>query len=188
MPPDRLYFTDDDEANALIAGDPLALLVGFVLDQQVSVQTAFLGPLRLQERLGSLDAAEIAGMEPSKLEEAFRQKPAIHRYPASMAKRVQELCAAVASEYGGDAGRVWTEATNGRDLERRLLALPGVGEMKARSLIATLVKRYDLRPEGWEEVIPQHPTLGDVDSRETLERYQEGKRAYKAQLRARSSA
>jgi uncharacterized HhH-GPD family protein len=187
-PPDRLHYTDDDEANALIARDPLALLVGFVLDQQVSVQTAFLGPLRLQQRVGRLDAGEIAGMEPARLEQAFREKPAIHRFPGSMARRVQDLCAAVASEYGGDAARVWSEATDGRALERRLLDLPGIGAMKARSLIAILTKRYGVRPPGWEEVAPQHPTLGDVDSREALERYQEAKRAYKAQQRARSSA
>lgn len=185
---DRLHFTESDEANALIAEDPMALLVGFVLDQQVSVQTAFLGPLRLQQRVGRLDAGEIAGMEPARLEQAFREKPAIHRFPGSMARRVQDLCAAVASEYGGDAARVWSEATDGRALERRLLDLPGIGAMKARSLIAILTKRYGVRPPGWEEVAPQHPTLGDVDSREALERYQEAKRAYKAQQRARSSA
>jgi uncharacterized HhH-GPD family protein len=188
MQPERLYFTDDDDANALIARVPLALLIGFVLDQQVSVQTAFVGPLRLQQRVGSLDAAEIAGMAPADLEEVFRQKPAIHRFPGSMAKRVQELCAAVASEYGGDAARVWRDAKDGRDLERRLLDLPGIGEMKVRSLIAILGKRFGLRPPGWDEVAPRHPTLGDVDSPETLERYQEAKRAYKAQLRARASA
>jgi uncharacterized HhH-GPD family protein len=188
MQPERLYFTDDDDANALIARVPLALLIGFVLDQQVSVQTAFVGPLRLQQRVGSLDAAEIAGMAPAHLEEVFRQKPAIHRFPGSMAKRVQELCAAVASEYGGDAARVWRDAKDGRDLERRLLDLPGIGEMKVRSLIAILGKRFGLQPPGWDEVAPRHPTLGDVDSPETLERYQEAKRAYKAQLRARASA
>jgi uncharacterized HhH-GPD family protein len=186
--PDRLYFTSDDEANALIARDPLALLVGFVLDQQVSAQTAFVGPLRLRQRVGGLNAAEIAGMEPDRLERAFRERPAIHRFPGTMARRVQELCAAIASEYGGDAGRVWNEAADGADLERRLLDLPGIGEMKVRSLIAILAKRYGIRPAGWEDVAPSYPTLGDVDSPETLERFQEAKRAYKAQRRARSSA
>ena len=185
--PERLYFTSDDEANKLIASDPLALLVGFVLDQQVSVQTAFVGPLRLRQRVGSLDAVEIAGMEPDALEGVFRERPAIHRFPGTMARRVQELCAAIASEYGGDAGRVWGEARDGHDLERRLLDLPGIGEMKVRSLIAVLGKRYGLRPPGWEEVAPTYPTLGDVDSPETLERYQEAKRAYKARMRASSS-
>jgi uncharacterized HhH-GPD family protein len=186
--PDRLYFTNSDEANALIAREPLALLIGFVLDQQVSVQTAFVGPLRLRQRVGTLDAGEIAGMEPDRLEQAFREKPAIHRFPGTMARRVQELCAAVASEYGGDAGRVWNEAATGADLERRLLDLPGIGDMKARSLIAIVGKRLGIKPPGWDDVAPRHPTLGDVDSMETLERYQEAKRAYKAQRRAASAA
>lgn len=182
--PDRLYFTNDDEANALIAQQPLALLIGFVLDQQVSVQTAFVGPLRLRQRVGTLDAAEIAGMAPDRLEQAFRERPAIHRFPGTMARRVQELCAAVASEYGGDAALVWKDASTGADLERRLLDLPGIGEMKARSLIAILGMRYGIKPPGWEDVAPKHPTLGDVDSMETLERYQDAKRTYKAERRA----
>jgi uncharacterized HhH-GPD family protein len=186
--PDRLYFTEDDEANALLARDPLALLVGFVLDQQVTVQKAFSGPLEIQRRTGAFDAASIAGMDPGKLEAAFRERPAIHRYPGAMAKRVQELCAAIESEYGGDAARVWTAAKDGKDLRRRLLDLPGIGDMKTRSLIAILGKRFGVQPPGYEEVAPQHPTLGDVDSPEALERYQEAKRAHKAQLRAESSA
>ena len=184
--PQRLYFTDDDEANALLAQDPLALLIGFVLDQQVSVQKAFSGPLELKRRTGTLDAAELAGIDTGELEEAFRRKPALHRYPGTMAKRVQDLCAAVASEYEGDAGRVWREAADGPDLRRRLLDLPGIGDMKARSLIAIVGKRFGVKPPGWEDVAPQHPTLGDVDSPEALERYQDAKRAYKA--RQRSSA
>jgi uncharacterized HhH-GPD family protein len=182
--PDRLYFTNDEAANALIAQQPLALLIGFVLDQQVSVQTAFVGPLRLRQRVGTLDAAEIAGMAPDRLEQAFRERPAIHRFPGTMARRVQELCAAVASEYDGDAALVWKDASTGADLERRLLDLPGIGEMKARSLIAIIGKRYGIKPPGWEDVAPKHPTLGDVDSMETLERYQDAKRAYKAERRA----
>jgi uncharacterized HhH-GPD family protein len=184
--PQRLYFTDDDDANALLAQDPLALLIGFVLDQQVSVQKAFSGPLELKRRTGTLDAAELAGIDTGELEEAFRRKPALHRYPGTMAKRVQDLCAAVASEYEGDAGRVWREAADGPDLRRRLLDLPGIGDMKARSLIAIVGKRFGVKPPGWEDVAPQHPTLGDVDSPEALERYQDAKRAYKA--RQRSSA
>jgi uncharacterized HhH-GPD family protein len=184
--PDRLYYTDDDEANAFVAREPLALLVGFVLDQQVSVQKAFAGPLELKRRLGSFDAETIAGADPVDLERMFRQKPALHRFPGTMARRVQELCAAIVSEYGGDAARVWTEAKDGRDLERRLLTLPGIGELKARSLIAIVGKRFGLQPPGWEEVAPRHPTLGDVDSPEALERYHAAKRAHKASLRARS--
>jgi uncharacterized HhH-GPD family protein len=186
--PDKLHFTGNDEADKLLATEPLALLIGFVLDQQVSVQKAFSGPLEIKRRIGSLDAAEIAGMDPGELDRAFREKPALHRYPGTMAERTQALCAAIASEYGGDASRVWEEAMTGADLERRLLDLPGIGPMKARSLIAILVKRYGIRPRGWEEVAPKHPTLGDVDSPEALEAYQAKKRAYKASLRAARAA
>jgi uncharacterized HhH-GPD family protein len=186
--PDRLHFTDSDEANALLARDPLALMIGFVLDQQVTVQKAFSSPLELQRRLGALDATQIAGMETAELERTFAERPALHRFPGNMARRVQEFCRALVSDYDGDAARVWLEATDGRDLERRLLALPGIGEMKARSLLAVLGKRFGVRPPGWEEVAPKHPTLGDVDSREALAAYQEAKRAYKARLRAQTGA
>ena len=186
--PTHLHFTGDDEADRLLAEEPLALLVGFVLDQQVTVQKAFSGPLELRRRLGTLDAATIAGTDPRELEEVFRARPAIHRFPGNMARRVQELCAAVAEDYGGRAERVWLEAQSGEDLKRRLLALPGIGPMKAGSLLAILGKRFGVRPPGWEDVAPQHPTLGDVDSYEALEAYQEKKRAYKASLRAARAA
>jgi uncharacterized HhH-GPD family protein len=184
--PSHLHFTGDDEADRFLAEEPLALLVGFVLDQQVTVQKAFAGPLELRRRLGSFDAATIAGTDPGELEEIFRRKPAIHRFPGNMAKRVQELCAAVAEDYDGRAERVWLDAETGEDLRRRLLDLPGIGPMKATSLLAILGKRFGVRPPGWEDVAPTHPTLGDVDSYEALEAYQEKKRAYKASLRARS--
>jgi uncharacterized HhH-GPD family protein len=184
LAPDRLYFTDSDEANELLARDALALLIGFVLDQQVSVQKAFSSPLELARRLGDLDAARIAGMETEELERVFAERPALHRFPGTMARRVQELCRELVSSHGGRAERVWTEAADGRDLERRLLALPGIGEMKARSLVAVLANRFGVRPPGWEEVAPRYPTLGDVDSPEALAAYQEKKRAYKASLRA----
>jgi uncharacterized HhH-GPD family protein len=186
--PTHLHFTGDDEADRLLAEEPLALLVGFVLDQQVTVQKAFSGPLELRRRLGTLDAATIAGTDPGELEQVFRERPAIHRFPGNMARRVQELCAAVAEDYGGRAERVWLEAQSGEDLKRRLLALPGIGPMKAGSLLAILGKRFGVRPPGWEDVAPQHPTLGDVDSYEALEAYQEKKRAYKASLRAARAA
>jgi uncharacterized HhH-GPD family protein len=182
--PDRLWFTDDDAANELLARDPLALLIGFELDQQVTVQKAFGGPLELQTRLGSLDAATIAGMDTGELERVFAERPAIHRFPGAMARRVQELCRALVSEYDGRPERIWTEAADARDLERRLLALPGIGEMKARTLVAVLGKRFGFRPSGWEDVAPRHPTLGDVDSAEALAEYQAAKRAYKAARRA----
>lgn len=183
-PPASLPFTGDPEADALIASDPLALLVGFALDQQVTVQKAFSGPLELQRRLGTLDAGEIAALDPAALEAAFRERPALHRFPGSMAGRVQELCAVVARDFGGDASRVWTEARDGADLEARLRALPGIGEMKAKTLVGLLAKRYGVRPAGWEAVAPTYPTLADVDSAEALAQYQEQKRAWKASQKA----
>jgi uncharacterized HhH-GPD family protein len=181
---ESLPFTGDPEADRLVASDPLALLIGFTLDQQVTVQKAFMGPLELQRRLGHLDARRLAAMEPVALADVFRQRPALHRFPGAMAGRVQELVQAIVERYDGDAARVWTDATDARDLRRRLLELPGVGEMKANSLIAVLVKQLDVKPSGWEDVVPSYPTLGDVDSAESLARYQAGKRAHKAELRA----
>ena len=182
--PARLHFTGNDEADALLAQEPLALLIGFVLDQQVPVQKAFSGPLELKRRIGNLDASAIAGMDPGELDRAFRERPALHRFPGTMAMRTQELCAAIATDYDGDAARVWTEASDGRDLQQRLLDLPGIGPMKARSLIAILGKRFGIKPPGWEEVAPSHPTLGDVDSVEALLDYQAKKREHKAAMRA----
>jgi len=134
-----LPFTGNDEADRLLAEDPLALLIGFELDQQVQLQKAFSGPYELRKRIGTLDAAKIAAMDPTELENAFRERPALHRFPGNMAHRTQELCAAIVRDYDGDAGRVWREAKTGQDLERRLLALPGIGEMKAKTLIAILL-------------------------------------------------
>jgi len=182
--PARLHFTGNDEADALLAEKPLALLIGFVLDQQVPVQKAFSGPLELKRRIGNLDPSAIAGMDPGELDRAFRERPALHRFPGTMAMRTQELCAAIATDYDGDAARVWTEASDGKDLQQRLLDLPGIGPMKARSLIAILGKRFGIKPPGWEDVAPSHPTLGDVDSVEALLDYQAKKRAHKAAMRA----
>ena len=184
VPPDHLPFTGNPDADRLIAEDPLALLIGFALDQQVTVQKAFSGPLELLARLGALDASAIATMDPEALDVAFRTPPALHRFPGNMARRVRDLCAAIANGYGGDASRVWLEAADARDLYRRLIALPGIGEMKAGTIVALLGKRYGIRPAGWEAVIPDHPTLGDVDSAEALAEYQAGKRARKAELKA----
>ena len=181
--PDRLYFTDSDEANALIATDPMALLIGFALDQQVPVQTAFSGPLKLKQRFGTLDARKLATADPAKLEESFREKPAIHRFPGSMAKRVQELAAVIDDEYGGHAERVWTDAADGDDLRRRIGALPGFGNMKVTALGSVLAKRFGV--DAAQDLVPNHPTLGDVDSVEALEDYQAKKRAHKAEMRAK---
>jgi uncharacterized HhH-GPD family protein len=184
----RLPFTGDAEADALLVDEPLALLIGFLLDQQVTVQQAFTGPLELRRRLGSLDPRVIADTDPSALEALFKQRPAIHRFPSSMARRTAELCRVIADAYGGRAETVWLDASDAKDLERRLLGLPGIGEMKARTLIGIVVKRFGVKPPGWEEVIPRHPTLADVDSPEALVAYQAQKRAYKAQLRAEGRA
>lgn len=182
---EALHFTGNAEADALIAAEPLALLVGFVLDQQVTVPTAFSGPLKLKQRLGSLSAAEIARLDPERLQEVFREKPAVHRFPGSMATRVQELCAVVTETYGGDASRVWRDAKDTADLERRIAALPGFGEMKVKVLASVLARRLGV--ELAEPLVPDHPMLGDVDSPEALASYQAAKRAYKASLRSASS-
>ena len=175
-----LHFTGNDEADSLLAQEPLALLIGFALDQQVPVQTAFSGPLKIKQRLGTLDARALATTD---LEPVFREKPAVHRFPGTMAKRVRELAAVVDDEYGGHAERVWTEAADGADLRRRISSLPGFGEMKIKTLGAVLAKRFDV--EVAQELVPNHPTLGDVDSPEALEDYQAKKRAHKAEMRAR---
>ena len=174
--PDRLHFTESDEANALIATDPMALLVGFVLDQQVTVQKAFAGPLVLQERLGSIDPATLADAD---LEPVFREKPAIHRYPGSMAKRVHDLAVHIRDEYDGDAARVWQDAADAEQLRANLAALPGFGEMKVKAIGAVLAKRFGV--EAAQDLVPWHPTLGDVDSAQALADYQAAKRIHKAE-------
>ncbi len=183
-----LPFTGDPAADSLLVEEPLALLIGLVLDQQVQLQKAFSGPLELRRRIGGLDAGRIATMDPAELDAAFRARPALHRFPSTMADRTRALCAHIAERYGGDARRIWTEAADGRDLEARLLALPGIGPMKAKILIAILGRRLGVRPPGWEQVAPSYPTLGDVDSPTALAAYQEQKRAHKAALRAGGKA
>jgi uncharacterized HhH-GPD family protein len=177
--PDRLYFTDSDEANALIAADPMALLVGLALDQQVTVQQAFLGPLRLCERVGSIDADTLATAE---LEPAFREKPAIHRYPAKMAERVHDLALHLRESYDGDAERVWTDAPDAQTLRSNIEELPGFGEMKVKTLAGILAKRFGVAAA--RDLVPPHPTLGDVDSPQALLDYQAAKSAHKLSLRA----
>jgi len=174
--PDRLHFTDSDEANKLIATDPMALLIGFALDQQVSVQKAFSGPLAIRERLGTLDAGALAEAD---LGPAFRERPAIHRFPGSMARRVHDLAVHIRDNYDGDAARVWTDAADSAELRANLSALPGFGEMKIKALGAVLAKRFGLAAA--QDLVPAHPTLGDVDSPQALQDYQTAKRAHKAQ-------
>jgi uncharacterized HhH-GPD family protein len=174
--PDRLYFTDSDEANELIAQDPMALLIGFSLDQQVSVQKAFAGPLALRERVGSIDARTLAAID---LEPTFREKPAIHRFPGAMAARVHDLAAHVVAQYDGDASRVWTDAPDAPTLRANIAALPGFGEMKVKALGAVLAKRFGVAVA--RDLVPPHPTLGDVDSSRALVDYQAAKRVHKAE-------
>jgi uncharacterized HhH-GPD family protein len=177
--PQRLFYTDSDQANELIASDPMALLVGFVLDQQVSVQKAFSGPLALQERLGSIDASTLATAD---LEPVFRERPAIHRFPGSMARRVHDLAVHVRDRYDGDAARVWSDAADAEQLRANLEELPGFGEMKVKALGAVLSKRFGIATA--DALVPPHPTLGDVDSAQALADYQAAKRAHKAEWTA----
>ena len=174
--PDRLYFTDSDEANELIAQDPMALLIGFALDQQVTVEKAFSGPLTIKERVGTLDPTELAATD---LEPVFREKPAIHRFPGKMAERVRDLAVMVRDDYDGDAARVWKDAENADQLRTNIEGLPGFGEMKVKSLGSVLAKRYELQKA--KGLVPPHPTLGDVDSPRALRDYQAAKKAHKAE-------
>ena len=168
-----------DERDALIASDPLALLVGFALDQQVPVHKAFMGPLVLRERLGAFDANTLASAD---LEPVFRERPAIHRFPGSMARRVHALAVQIRDRYDGDASRVWADSSDASELRANLAALPGFGEMKIKSLGAVLAKRFGVAAA--QELVPSHPTLGDVDSADALADYQAAKRAHKAERRA----
>ncbi len=179
--PEALYFTDDPAACELLARDSFALLIGFAIDQQVPVQKAFAGPLVLKQRLGTLEPAALAQLD---LEEAFRAKPAIHRFPGSMAGRVRELAAVVTEEYGGDASRIWSEAADAAELAQRLGSLPGFGPMKVTAIASVLANRFGL--ETAKPLVPGHACLGDVDSPQALADYQAAKRAHKAQLRSAS--
>jgi len=181
---ESLPWTGNPEADRLLVSDPNALLIGFCLDQQITVQHAFLGPLTIRQRLGTLDVGKLARMDTGRVRTAFAKPPAVHRYPQSMAERVQRLCAVLASEYGGDASRVWLDASDARDLERRLKALPGIGPEKARTIINVLGKLLGVRPAGWEAYVPEWMTLGDAGTAELLNEYQTRKRAHKAEMRA----
>ena len=154
----------------------MALLVGFALDQQVSVQKAFSGPLEIRERIGSLDADAIAKAD---LETVFREKPAIHRYPGAMAQRVHDLAEHIRDNYDGDAGRVWGDAKTPDELKANLEALPGFGEMKVKALGSVLAKQFKVKNA--KPLVPWHPTLGDVTSAKKLEEYQAAKKLHKAE-------
>ena len=181
MPP--IVWTQDAAANELLETDPLALLIGMVLDQQVKMEKAFAGPYELKRRLGGLDAGAIARMDPERLDRVFRERPALHRFPGTMARRVQAMCAALVKDYGGDAGAVWREARDGDDLAERISALPGFGEMKTKILIAVLAKKFAVRPAGWEKHAATWHSVADVDSVESMAHAREVKRDMKAKAK-----
>ncbi|MFN2581131.1 MAG: HhH-GPD-type base excision DNA repair protein [Candidatus Dormibacteria bacterium] len=184
----RMQWTGNTDADRLISEDATALLIGFCLDQQVPVEWAFMGPLRMRERLGTIDPSRVARMDPSTVEAAFRTPPALHRFPGSMAQRVHALCAVITHDYGGDASRIWREASDARDLEHRFTSLPGFGAAKARIMVGVVAKQLRVQPDGWQRVAPDWPTLADVHTVDDREAYQTQKRAFKASLRAASAA
>jgi uncharacterized HhH-GPD family protein len=188
--PAALYFTADPEANRLLAEQPLALMLGMLLDQQVTMEWAFGAPLLLERRLGvdHLDAAAIAAMDPADLEAVFRDKPALHRYPASMAKRTHDLCRYLVDHYDGRADAVWAGVTSGDELLARVHALPGFGKDKARIFVGVLGKRLGVQPPGWEQVAADWASIADVDSFERIAEIREKKRAAKAAKRTAANA
>ncbi len=177
---DRLHFTGNDEADRLLVDDAFALLVGFALDQQVPVQKAFMGPYVLRERLGTLDVEAVATAE---LDPIFRERPAIHRFPGAMATRVHDLAQHVLERYEGNAARVWTEAATTEELRANIAGLPGFGEMKIKALGSVLAKRFGV--DAAADLVPWHPTLGDVDSPAALKGYQSAKKIHKAEWLAK---
>src|SRR5256712_1368766 len=176
--------TEDPAANQLLETDPLALLIGMVLDQQVKMEKAFGGPYELKQRLGHLDARQIASMDPEGLDKVFRERPALHRFPGSMARRVQAMCAALVADYGGDAGSVWRDAKDGAELAARVKKPPGFGDMKTKILVAILAKKFGVRPPGWEKQAATLHSVADVDSAETMAHARSGKRDMKAKSRS----
>ena len=186
----ELHITGDAEADELLSSDPLALLIGMLLDQQVPMETAFAGPAKLRQRLGHLDAGRIAAHDPEAFVEICKTPPSVHRFPGSMAGRIQSMCAAVADEWGGDAAAIWTRgAPDGREVLRRLEALPGFGSQKARIFLALLGKRYGVDAPGWREAAEPYGEQGsyrsvaDIVDPASLTKVREFKKAAKAAAR-----
>ncbi|CAL4860954.1 HhH-GPD-type base excision DNA repair protein [Microbacterium sp. MM2322] len=182
-----LHITGDEAADALLTDEPLALLIGMLLDQQIAMETAFAGPLKIRDRTGGIDAAGIAAADPEEFAAAFSQTPAVHRFPGSMAGRVQSLCQALVDEWGGDASNLWTAGDpDGATVLKRLKALPGFGEQKARIFVALLGKQYGFTGAGWREAAGAYGEEGsfrsvaDIVSPESLTKVREHKRAAKA--------
>src|SRR6202163_4305651 len=178
-----IMWTGATEATRLLETDPPALLIGLVLDQQVKMEKAFGGPYELKRRLGHLDVRKIAAMDPDKLGAVFRERPALHRFPGSMAKRTQALCQVIVAEYGGGAASVWGEARDGDDLAARIKKLPGFGEMKVKILVAVLAKKFGVKPRGWEKHAASWHTVADVDSVESMAHAREIKKEMKAKAK-----
>jgi uncharacterized HhH-GPD family protein len=186
--------TGDPDADQLLADDPLALMIGMLLDQQVPMEWAFAGPLKLRERMGGrLDAAEIAALDPGRLEAVFRGPPALHRFPGSMGKRTQALCQFLVDHYDGQAAAVWTGVDDGRELVKRVRALPGFGGEKSKIFTALLAKRFGIRPAGWEQAAApfsddEPRSVADIDSAESLERVRAWKKMMRAQKKSKSDS
>ena len=193
--PTKLALAQNDEADELLATDPLALLIGMVLDQQVPLEWAFHGPYELVQRLGTpLDAGELAAMDQDALVTVFCDRPALHRYPAAMARRVHELCRVIVEQYGGDAAAIWTTAPDGAELYRRIKALPGFGEMKAKIFVALLAKQFGVTPSGWQKAAGEFGRTGtylsvaDIVDTASLNKVRDAKAQKKAAAKAAKAA
>jgi len=179
-----IVWTQNEAANELLENDPLALLIGMVLDQQVKMEKAFGGPYELKQRLGHLDVRKIAAMDPDRLDKVFRERPALHRFPGNMARRVQAMCAVVVKDYGGDAASIWRDARTGDELAARISKLPGFGEMKTRIMISILAKKFGVTPPGWEKQAASWHSVADVDSVESMAHARDVKREMKAKAKS----
>ena len=178
-----IVWTQNEAANELLETDPLALLIGMVLDQQVKMEKAFGGPYELKQRLGHLDVRKIAAMDPDELDKVFRERPALHRFPGNMARRVQAMCAAVVKDYVGDAASIWRDARSGDELAARISRLPGFGEMKTRIMVSILAKKFGVTPPGWEKQAASWHSVADVDSAESMAHARDVKREMKAKAK-----